>query len=632
VRRNICLLAVLAIVASGCTPTRYRESADEDTYQIIQQKQEEVFGEAEADFTIKKQPLPEFMRGADGEGEPQPRPADAPVSLELSEETLSLLDEEKGELATLQKILSSEITDERIAALDDIELTVLLKLSYNELAELIIPTPPNAVKLTLAQTLELAVASSRQFQQQKERLFLSALGLTLQRHLWRPQLGLTGSATGKKEGEEKSIGAEGRFSLGQLLSSGGQLALNLGTNFAEFFTGDRRRAISSLLSFTFTQSLLRGGGRLVATENLTQGERNAVYAVRDFTRFRREFSVQVAQSYYQVLENRDNLINNFSNYITLRKNVIRSNEMLIQEHANVTSLDVDEARQDELEASNAWIFALQDYLDALDAFKITPLGLATDAPIVLDEKELQILTEKAEAGLPPPRVSPEEAVSRALASRLDLLSAEDALEDSERAVALARDALRAGLDISISSSADTEPETKALKFRFNESPYTAGLSLDLPVDRKQERNAYRQALIALESQKRSLSLQRDNIILDVRQTYRAVVRARNSVQIDRTSVDLAARRVDNTRTRLEAARAETRDVLLATRSLLTTKNQLTRALVAHEMARLELWLSTEELRVDEKGMWAEVEQPARGDEDVEARERSEAEEKELAES
>ncbi|NQT81968.1 TolC family protein, partial [bacterium] len=130
----------------------------------------------------------------------------------------------------------------------------------------------------------------------------------------------------------------------------------------------------------------------------------------------------------------------------------------------------------------------------------------------------------------------------------------------------------------------------------------------------------------------SLSLQRDNIILDVRQTYRAVVRARNSVQIDRTSVDLAARRVDNTRTRLEAARAETRDVLLATRSLLTTKNQLTRALVAHEMARLELWLSTEELRVDEKGMWAEVEQPARGDEDVEARERSEAEEKELAES
>ncbi len=600
------MLTLLAIAAWGCTPARYRESADEETYRIIKQKQEEVFGEIQSGFSIEKQPLPEFMRGPEHGSEAQPDSAEQPTSVEL--------------------------TDEKIELLTDQELIALLALSYEEIAERIIATPPDAVKLTLAQALELAVANSRKFQAKKESFFLQALALTYQRHLWRPQLGLTGSVTGSKEGEETSGGAKANFSVGQAVASGAKIALNLGTTLAEFFTGDRRRAVGSLLSLTFSQPLLRGGGRLIAMESLTQAERNVIYQVRDFARYRKQFSVQAATAYYGVLQQRDTVINFFKNYISTRSETNRIQTMFDEKYKNITLLDVDEARQDELKGKNAWISARQAYMDRLDQFKIDPLGLPTETLIALDEKELQVLTEKAEAGLLPPEFTVEEAVEQGLTNRLDLITAENAFEDSERAVAIARDALRAGLDVSFSTSADTEPPTKALKFRFNDSPYSGGLAFDLPVDRKQERNSYRQALIALESQKRSLSLLRDTVKLEVRQSYRNLEEARKSCDIQKMSVDLATRRVDNARESLKAQRATARDVLFARRSLVDAQNALTSALVQYELAKLQLWISTEELQVDERGLWVERNPTERGDGNVEPTERAESEKEKLPKS
>jgi len=245
-----------------------------------------------------------------------------------------------------------------------------------------------------------------------------------------------------------------------------------------------------------------------------------------------------------------------------------------------------------------------------------------------------VLRNKAEVGLRPPEFTAQEAVSRALAYRLDLRNSQDALDDSERAVAIARDALRAGLDFSISTSADTEPPTKAVKFQFNEGSYSAGILADLPIDRKQERNAYRRALIALESQRRSLSLSRDNIKLDVRQAYRRMEKERKSCEIQRISVDLATRRVDNAVLSYNKGLAGTeyRDVLDARRSLLSAQNALTLALVDYEIQKLQLWLSMEALQVDDRGLWVEEEPHQTGDEDVETTKRSETKEEELSKS
>lgn len=603
-------MALLGIAAWGCSPARYRESADEETYRIIREKEQAVLGEV-ANFTIERQPLPDFIRGIEPGQITQTVAEERPILAELFEREIETM------------------SDEQLEAVDK-QLEALLKLPREEIAELIIPTPPNAMKLTLAQTVELAVANSREFQTQKETLFLRALALTYQRHLWRPQLGLTTSGAWKREASEESGSAGGKFSLGQTIASGAKVALNLGTDFLEFFTGDRRRAIGSLLSLTFTQPLLKGGGRLVAMESLTQAERNVIYDVRQFARYRRSFSVQVAQSYFGVVQQRDTLINNFRNYISLRRGSIRNKEM--QKAGQATMLNLLEAREYELRAKNSWIFARQTYSDRLDQFKISPLGLPTEALIVLDEKELEILRQKAEGGLATPELGVEQAAEQALAERLDLMNAEDAVGDSERAVAIARDALRAILDISVSGSAKTEPPTKAVKFLFDEGSYSAGVTADLPIDRKQERNAYRQALIGLESQKRSLSLLRDNIKLQVRQAYRNLEQARKSYEIQKMSVELAEIRVDNAKMEHNLGRATTRDVLLAEEALLTAQNELTSALVGHEIARLQLLLSTESLEVDERGLWFEEQTSARGEQNGEGKDRVVAEKEERQKS
>jgi hypothetical protein len=622
VRRSLCALALLTILGWGCTPVRYREAADKDTYRIIEQKQTAVFGKAQANFSIEKQPLPEFIRGVEGVQAQGAAPEEKAEAAQPSPEAAAAAPAVTGfSEAELDKLSDEE---------KDKALTALLDLSNEELAKLIVPPPPSAVKVTLAQAVQLAVVNSREFQSQKEGLFLQALSLTYQRHLWRPQLGLTASSTAERTGDEKSIAADTKFSLGQAIASGAKVALNLGTNFAEFLTGDKRRALGSLLSFTFTQPFLKGGGRLVAMENLTQAERNVIYEVRSFARYQKDFSVGAAQNYYDVMGARDKLINTFRNYISLWKGRIR--DRALQKEGKLLMLDVYESEQAELSGRNSWIFAQQQYFDQLDRFKINPLGLPTEAPIILDENELEVLRKKGEKGLPSPEVPLEKAVERALENRLDLITAKDALEDSERAVVIARDALRAGLDITVSSSAQTEAPTKAVKFQFDEGSYSAGLTADLPIDRKQERNAYRQALIALESQKRSFSLLRDNVKLEVRQAYRNLEQARQSSEIQKKSVDLAITRVDNAKIEKELGRKAVRDVLLAEDSLLRAQNDLTTALVNYEIARLRLRLSTEEMAVDERGLWVEEEITERGDKNAESAERTEGKKEELPKS
>ena len=49
--------------------------------------------------------------------------------------------------------------------------------------------------------------------------------------------------------------------------------------------------VISALPISFVQPLLRGGGRAVTLEPLTQAERNLLYAVRTFALFRQQFFV-----------------------------------------------------------------------------------------------------------------------------------------------------------------------------------------------------------------------------------------------------------------------------------------------------------------------------------------------------
>ena len=124
---------------------------------------------------------------------------------------------------------------------------------------------------------------------------------------------------------------------------------------------------------------------------MTQAERNVLYQIRMFNRYRQTFVVSIINDYYNVLQRRDTVTNAKNNY----DRQVESKNRLVElgKAGRVASIDVDEAEQSVLTTENALVTAEQSYQQALDQFKIR-LSLPTDAEIELDPNELRGLKSR----------------------------------------------------------------------------------------------------------------------------------------------------------------------------------------------------------------------------------------------
>jgi len=168
---------------------------------------------------------------------------------------------------------------------------------------------------------------------------------------------------------------------------------------------------------------------------------------------------------------------------------------------------------------------------------------------------------------------------------------------------LRADALRAGLTLGGSVSVDDDDDDGEI--RFDGARYAALLTVDLPIERTAERNAYRRSLIDLERATRSVQSLEDQIKLSIRSALRTLLNSRESVKIQAQSILVAEKRVRLSNLLLDAGRAQTRDLLEAQDALLAAQNDLTRQLVDYRIAELEIQRDMGLLKVNEKGLWQE---------------------------
>ncbi len=546
-------LGCMAALASCCKvkPKEFKDKADREVYQILSVQQARVLGTSMG-FSLEPAEASSFGRFAPPVGR-------APAEKPLSAADTETLDKGKG-----------------------------------------LPPQEGLVRLALRDSLELAARLSRDFQTAKEDLYLAALALTLQRFLWKPQWTGTLGASAERDPDNSSAGASSNFTMSQLLDLGGTVTASVATNLMRFSTGDPRTTATSLLTFEYLQPLCRKAGRLVAREALTQAERDVVYAIRTFERFRRSFCVDVTSRYYRVLQQRDTVMNQWSNYKRLRQSRIDAEKL--EKEGEMPPLQVDQTRQDELSAEASWVQAVWQYREQLDEFKVF-LGLPAEAPLELDPAEVERLRE---GGLRSAALSPEDAVAIALERRLDLLTAVDVIADGERAVKIAENGLEPDVNLTVSASVPTKAPTQFLRFQPSQGTYSAGLSADLALQRVAERNTYRSGLVALERSRRAAENLREQVKLAVRLAWRTLQQTSASYRIARDSVALAQQRERACRELLRLGEATARDLLDANDALVTAQNAFTGALVDHTLARLALWRDTELLRVGEDGVWQEV--------------------------
>jgi outer membrane protein TolC len=476
--------------------------------------------------------------------------------------------------------------------------------------------------LTLDAALDIAIHASRDYQSRKETLYLSAMSLTLTRHQFTPLFQADGSVnyggdtaravtvginqiTGQPQAilsdnvvEQQRIGASGSMRASWLIRDVGRITTSLSADFLRFVTGDPRAVSSSQLAATFTRPLLRNAGFKAEMENLTQAERQTLYDLRDFTRYRKDFAVQIATAYYGVLGSRDTARNNFLNVESSRKNAERS-RALAQE-GRITQSDLGRLEQQVLSAESAWINSVRSYQQSLDNFKLQ-LGLPVPANLMLDDHELAVLQIRD------PNLSVEDSVAIALAARLDYLNVKDELADAERKVNLAVNFLKPQLDFNSSVSLGSNPE----RFGGLQLPdpqrysWTAGLNLDPGLDRLAERNTFRAAIIARNRAARSIEQQEDQIRLQVRDSWRTLDQAKRNFGISELGVKIAERRVEEQNLLAELGRARALDQVDAQNALIDSKNQRTQALVTHTIARLQFWDNLGILYIKDNGQWEE---------------------------
>jgi len=169
---------------------------------------------------------------------------------------------------------------------------------------------------------------------------------------------------------------------------------------------------------------------------------------------------------------------------------------------------------------------------------------------------------------------------------------------------------RQELNLIGSASVSSTPKTDINRLQFHQGTYGLGLEADLPLDRKAERNAYREALITLEQWQREYENDVDEVELDVRQTYRQLLEAVERYETQRNSLELAETRVESTTLLLQAGRVTTRDLLESQDAFLDAQNNVTAALVDHAIAKLSFFRDIGVLQVRPDGMW-EKENPRR---------------------
>jgi outer membrane protein TolC len=456
--------------------------------------------------------------------------------------------------------------------------------------------PPSGL-INLAQAVAIATAHNRDYQTQKETLYLSALDLTLARHEFARQWFGTIDAEYAKDSEDEEVSAGSEFGFDRLLADGAQVSISIALDWTRFLTGDPRTSLGSVLSAAITQPLLRGSGRKVVQENLTQAERDVLYQIRSFNRFRKEFVVSIVADYYRVLQQKDRVTNAENNY--KRSIELRKRSELEAEVGRTPAFEADQAEQRELDARDSYIRAKQIYQRLLDEFKIR-LSLPTDANLELDQSELRALEK---VGISELNYSLGAATESALLQRLDLANSRDKIDDAKRKVEVAADGLGAELNLIGTAAVSSTENTKYDRLEFHRGSYSLGLEADLPLDRKAERNAYREALIVLQQQQREYENDAANVKLDVRQAYRLLEEARDRYETQKKSLDLAKNRVESTSLLWETRRARTRDLLESQDALLRAENDVTSALVDYTIVKLNFFRDVGILQVRPDGMW-----------------------------
>lgn len=457
-----------------------------------------------------------------------------------------------------------------------------------------------SLDLDLATILEIAATNSRDFQSEKERLWRAALSYVVQEERFRPSPFATTTSTLSSNRGTESVSAGADIGFTEFLESGGSYAVSIGLDFLRFLSSPSSESLGSIISLDITLPFLRNAGREIATENLVQADRNVLYALRDFERFKQTYSVGVISAYLRALGQSQRVENEQATVRSLELSRLEAEAKY--EEGRFPLIEVDQNRQAELRGRDRVVRASEGLERSLDNLKDL-IGLPVDLEVALRADDLVMLEQlvEAEASIEGAPIAQEDALKLALTARLDFRTAVDSVADAGRRVVLAENALDPSLDLALSATPASDT-LFPLAFNLDDGTYSARVDYDLALDRDVEKVGLRNALLDLDAALRSQEDFRERTKIEVREALRSLRQSRESYRIAQASTRLAEVRLRAAQDLLREGRAQTRDFLEAQDALLASQNDLVDTRVEYRIAFLELLRDTGVLVVAPGGL------------------------------
>ena len=395
-------LSLFAMVFScGCSRVFYREQADRQVYDLVEEKSIDARWQA-PDFSIVPDVRSRFYDATDPDS--PPLPPDDPTAREYMNVVYGMKGSKKWK---------------QLGEIDVIENPFWR--AYLDPAAAEEGRPPAVQNLTAIDAIHLSLIHSREYQTQLENLYLAALAVTLERYQFdvRPTTGILGDVGlgepggdlfFKHQPDDESNLQLSPLHLGvsKLFPTGAQMAAELVNDTVWLFAGPNSTRSSTTLSYTLIQPLMFMAGRDVVLEDLTQSERNLVYALRDFARFRKEFFTntitggQIAglQRFlrgFEFLAGDDGPnVGFYPTLLRLQKvrNVqenVRSIEALIEELTaqGASQLDITQLESSQASSRSRLFNSVRLYEDRVDQYRVQ-LGLPPDVDLTLDDSLLAL--------------------------------------------------------------------------------------------------------------------------------------------------------------------------------------------------------------------------------------------------
>jgi len=458
--------------------------------------------------------------------------------------------------------------------------------------------PPPDVVFNLSDALAYAMKNGRDFQTAKEDLYLAALALTLERFLWTPRFAADIQSEfvnwGQENSFDRAMSAVSQVAVEQRLPTGGTVTARILNSLMRDLGRHITSGESGQAIIEANIPLLRGAGR-VAYESRYQAERDLIYAARNFETFRRSYLVDIAGDFFNLLSLESQIESAIASEEAFKIDLERSQSLADAER--ILQIEADRARVQYLDAQNRVVAARVTYRNSLDAFKIR-MGMPT---------ETRLDVEDAELALTDPQVPEDEAIRTGLAYRLDLLNDLDAIDDARRGVLVAKNNLLPDFNFSGSVSMDTDPNRhNSLSYNTERAVWRGMLDVEIPLQRKEERNQYRSALITLHRAERQHEQAQDQVRLQVRQALRRLEQARFSIRIQERNISINDFRRQQARENFQLGRLPSnRDVIEAENELRDARDRLAQGISDYRQAILEFLRDTGTLRVDDDGQWVE---------------------------